>query len=252
MTSKAPATVLALALLLGVLAPTASVRAEQHADPLEKINRPVFRFNDALDRWFLEPIATGYDFVMPNIAQTGINNFFTNLRFPIVLANCLLQGKIDEGATSVGRFVINTTIGVAGFGDPASHLKVPAPDEDFGQTLGRWGLNPGAYLVLPLLGPSDLRDTVGLGVDSVSTVWPFFVNTWVSLGTTGARVVNTRSLYLEEVRDARSQSLDYYSFVRDAYLQRRQSLVSDQVGGSSDKTPASSDDGLYFPDADKE
>ncbi|MBI5506913.1 MAG: VacJ family lipoprotein [Deltaproteobacteria bacterium] len=243
---------LALALGLALLAPISSASAQQHSDPLEAINRPIFRFNDGLDRWVLEPLAIGYDFAMPDRAQTWVDNFLTNLRFPIVLANCVLQGKLEGSASSVVRFVVNSTLGLGGFGDPATRLAIPKPDEDFGQTLGKWGLKPGAYLMLPLLGPSDLRDGVGLGVDGVTRVWPFFVDTWVTMSLTGVQTLNTRSLYLEEVRDARHRSLDYYAFVRDAYLQHRQSLVEDRIGDGGDEGPSPSDDELYFPDPDEE
>lgn len=242
----------ALAVALALAIAPQSVSAQQHSDPLEKINRPIFRFNDGLDRWLLEPLATGYDFVMPDIAQNWVGNFFTNLRFPIVFANCLLQGKFKASGASLGRFVVNSTVGVAGFGDPATRLHIPEPYEDFGQTLGKWGLRPGAYLVLPLLGPSNLRDTVGTGVDSVTRVWPFYVDTWVTTTATGIQLLNTRSLYLDEVRDARSRSLDYYAFVRDAFLQRRQSLIEDRLDNTDAREPASSDDDLYFPDQQQE
>jgi len=244
--------VLAIAIALALAAPLASASAQPESDPLEKINRPIFRFNDGLDRWVLEPVATGYDYVMPERAQTWVENFFTNARFPIVFANCLLQGKLDEAAASVGRFVVNSTVGVGGFGDPATYLKVPAPDEDFGQTLGKWGLRPGAYLMLPLLGPSDLRDGIGMGIDGVTRVWPFFVDTWVPVVTTGFQYLNLRSLYLERIRDSRTQSVDFYVFVRDAYLQRRQSLIDDRIGNTDDRVPSASDNDLYFPDPNKE
>lgn len=249
---------LALAAALVLLPPVPQASAQQQqprrqqqqlpVDPLEKLNRPIFKFNDALDRWVLEPIATGYDKVMPDRAQTWVNNFFTNLRFPIVFANCLLQGKLEESGKSFGRFIVNSTIGVAGFGDPATRFNIDKPNEDFGQTLGKWGLQPGAYLVVPFLGPSDIRDVFGLGVDGPAHVWPFFVDAWVTSTVTGLDAINTRSLYLEEVRDARSRSLDYYTFVRDAYLQRRQSLVDDKVGNATKDKPSSLDDDLYFPD----
>jgi len=198
-------------------------------------------------------VATGYDYVMPDRAKTWVNNFFTNLRFPVIFLNCLLQGKLEETGLSFGRFMVNTTIGIAGFGDPATMFNIAKPDEDFGQTLGKWGLKPGAYLVLPLLGPSDIRDTFALGVDGPAHIWPFFVDEWVTTLTGAVQAINTRSLYLQEVREARTQSLDYYTFVRDAFLQRRQSLVLDRLDNNAGKAPpAPLDDELYFPDPELE
>lgn len=237
------ATLLALATLAG-----ASPARATEVDPWQPMNRGIFRFNDALDRWFLEPVATGYDFVVPDRAQGWVDNFFDNLRFPIVFANCLLQGKVADAGASFGRFMVNSTVGLAGFGDPATKLGVPDPNEDFGQTLGRWGIKPGPYLVLPFLGPSNFRDTIGGGVDAASRVWPWFVPMEVSAGVGALDLVNTRSLYLDTVKDLRAESVDFYAAVRDAYLQRRASLVEDRLGKTEETEHAADEDDLYFPD----
>ena len=156
--------------------------------------------------------------------------------------NNLLQGKVVDSASDVGRFAVNTTVGVAGFFDPATRLGLEQHDEDFGQTLGVWGVPPGPYLVLPLLGPSNPRDTAGLCVDYALSVTPFFVDQYILLGVRVLDAVNERSLILEEVKDAKEASLDYYTFMRDAYFQRRASLISDG------ETNAEFEDELYHPD----
>src|SRR5262249_15410520 len=139
-----------------------------------------------------------------------------------------LQGKGVQGAEVIGRFVINTTIGAGGFLDPASALGLGPQTEDFGQTLGVWGVGPGPYLVLPLLGPSTLRDAPALGVDAATAILPFFIDGWILVGARVVDVVNTRAQFLQEVADAKAASLDYYVFVRNAYLQRRQALIEDR------------------------
>jgi len=202
--------------------------AREH-DPLEPVNRKIFWFNDKVDVWLLEPVATGWDWVAPDQVQRSVSNFFTNLRFPIVTVNNLLQGKLQHSTTDLARFVVNTTIGVAGLFDPATGMGLERHGEDFGQTLGWWGVGPGPYLVLPLLGPSNPRDTVGLVGDYALSVFPFFVSQWILLGTSGVSTVNARSLVLTEVRDARQAAVDYYTLVRNAYVQRRTALVNDSL-----------------------
>jgi phospholipid-binding lipoprotein MlaA len=240
--SKLAALLACSILMLSLAAPAVA----QERDPWAGLNRPIFRFNDGLDRYILEPVARGYDFVTPDVVQGGITNFFANLWFPVVFTNCLLQGKPDQAAQSFGRFFTNTTIGLAGFIDVASYKGVPSPNEDFGQTLGYWGVGTGPYLVLPLWGPSNIRDTGGRFVDSATRVWPYFVPWWVSSGSGVIEIVNTRARYLEQVKDLRESSVDYYAAVRDAYLQRREALVEDRVGTEDKKTPV--DDSLYYPE----
>lgn len=219
-------------------------------DPLQPLNAKIFWFNDKVDTHVLTPVATGWDRVAPRPVRQSISNFFTNLNTPIVAANDVLQGKVKDGAVDVGRFAVNTTVGVLGFLDPATRWGLEQHVEDFGQTLGRWGVPSGPYLVLPFLGPSDARDLLGMGVDSLMTVYPFFVDTWILAGAqAGARAidtVNTRSLILKEVRDAKEAALDYYVFVRSAYLQRRRALVADRAGISPDQQTD-----LYTTEPDK-
>ena len=204
--------------------------AEQRdSDPIESVNRKIFWFNDQVDIYVLEPIATGYDTITPKPVQKSITNFFENLRFPIVASNNLLQGKVKSAASDVARFGVNTTVGVLGFFDPASHWGLEAHDEDFGQTLGFWGVPPGPYLVLPFLGASNPRDAVGLAVDSVAAVYPWFVDLQYTASAYTVRVVNARAQVLKEVAQAKGAALDYYVLVRNAYRQHRQALVNDRA-----------------------
>ena len=210
-------------------------------DPIEGVNRGVFRFNDTLDRWAFEPVARGWHWAIPDPAEQSIEHFFGNLRFPVVLANNLLQGKVEGGAVTLGRFLVNSTVGIGGLFDPASDLGLASHPEDFGQTLGWWGTPPGPYLMLPLLGPSSVRDTGGLVVDYCLSVVPFVVSGWATVGAGIVRSVNGRAQILDEVESAREAALDYYVFVRDAYTQHRHALVHDELG--DDEAPP--EDDLY-------
>lgn len=223
--------------------PEAVPSGRGEADPLEAFNRKIFWFNDKLDTYVLEPVAEGWDYVLPKRAETSIANFFYNLRFPIETLNDLLQGKFKYAGSDVGRFLVNTTLGVAGFFDPATSCGLELHWEDFGQTLGWWGLGPGPYLMLPVLGPSDIRDGAGLIVDTASSVTPFFVDSYIPFAVRTVDVVNTRAQYLDTIRKAKEASFDYYSFVRNAYLQRRVGLIHDE------KQPApESQEDLYYPE----
>jgi phospholipid-binding lipoprotein MlaA len=209
-------------------------------DPWEGMNRAIFGFNEGVDRWFLEPVATGYDFVMPDPVQDAVKRFFRNAGFPVVFVNDLLQGKPVAAAQDLGRFLLNTTAGVGGLFDAAAEAGLPQNDEDFGQTLGVWGVPPGPYLVLPLLGPSSPRDTGGLAVDSATLVYPFFLPWFVNLASTSVNIVNRRSLLLETIREERKAAFDFYVAVRNAHVQRREDQVNDH-----EATPEESDDDLY-------
>jgi len=177
----------------------------------------------------LEPAAKGWDFVLPHPVQRSVSRFFDNLRFPINFLNDGLQGKFKASAVDVARFGINTTIGVVGFLDPAAKWGLERHNEDFGQTLGVWGVPPGPYLVLPLLGPSSPRDALGLGVDYCFSIAPFFVDQWILIAARAVDIVNERSMVLKEVKSAREASFDYYTFVRNAYFQRRRALINDSA-----------------------
>lgn len=226
-------------LLMGVLCCSlgcATARApvpEDNRDPLEGMNRGIFWFNDQVDGYVLEPVAKGWDKIAPDPVKKSTSNFFQNLRFPIVAVNNLLQGKVVDSASDVGRFAVNTTVGILGFFDPASGWGLKQHNEDFGQTLGFWGMPPGPYLVLPFLGPSNPRDTVGLVADSFSVVYAYFIPVWYTLGARAVDVVNSRALVLREVRQIKEASFDYYVAVRNAYNQHRAALVADQAERSA-------------------
>ncbi len=216
-------------------------------DPLEPMNRGIFWFNDQLDRFLLEPVATGWDWVLPDPAQRGIRRFFINLLSPQFVLNDLLQGKFEGAGLATGRFLVNSTAGVLGFMDPANDwLEWKPQDEDFGQSLGWWGTGAGPYLVLPLLGPSDVRDAVGVAVDGATTPLPWLLPWYATLPMGATAAINTRSLHLEDVREAKASALDYYVFVRNAYLDYRENQVHD--GKEPEAAPSRED--LYYPDSD--
>ncbi|HZR80613.1 MAG TPA: VacJ family lipoprotein [Candidatus Binatia bacterium] len=212
-------------------------------DPWEPFNRAIFEFNDGLDHYVLRPVAEGWDTVLPDPVERSLDNFFDNLRFPIRFVNNILQAKVDPAAITLCRFLVNSTFGVAGFLDVASHLDLPAQTGDFGQTLGVWGIPGGPYLVLPVLGPSNPRDTVGIAADSYINIGGFFIDWYYLLGARVVETVNTRALLLEDVDRAREASLDFYVAVRSAYLARRRALIE----GRAEPTPEEEKE-LYFPD----
>jgi len=214
-------------------------------DPLEGVNRKIFWFNDHVDGYVLEAVASGWAKVAPTRVRTCIANFFDNLRFPIVTANDLLQAKPAAAGKDFVRFSLNTSLGFLGFFDPAAGWGLEKQDEDFGQTLGVWGVPGGPYLVLPLLGPSNLRDGAGLCVDYALAVTPFFVDEYILVSAQVVNTVDQRSLVLKEVEEAKRSSFDYYVFVRNAYAQRRNALVED----SQAPTPAATDE-LYHPEGE--
>jgi phospholipid-binding lipoprotein MlaA len=210
-------------------------------DPWEGFNRGIFRFNETVDVYFLRPVAVGWDFVMPDMVQTAIKNIFMNARFPVIFLNDLLQAKPIAASEDLGRFVLNTTVGIGGIWDPAKEFALVGNNEDFGQTLGYWGVPPGPYLVLPLLGPSSPRDAVGLAADSATQTYPYFIAWYISSAITTTNVVNTRARYIEEIDENRRAALDYYSFQRNAYVSYRENLVNDREEDAETST-----DGLYY------
>ena len=219
---------LVAAALLAGLATGCATTGGSPQDPLEPVNRAVFGFNEAVDQALLKPVAQGYRAVLPELVRVGVTNFFSNIEDVWIAANNLLQGKVENGLRDVMRVAINTVIGLGGLIDVASDAGLEKHNEDFGQTLGRWGFGSGPYLVLPILGPSTLRDGIGLlGFDTAADpVWNLdHVPTRNSLYT--GRTINTRANALDASRLLEEAALDKYRFVRDAYLQRRRSLVYD-------------------------
>ncbi|WP_020166665.1 MULTISPECIES: MlaA family lipoprotein [Methylotenera] len=202
-------------------------------DPLEGVNRGIYKFNDVADRAIIKPVAKAYKAVTPSPIRKGFNNFFNNLGSLTTVLNDLLQFKFSNAFTDAGRFVINSTFGLAGFIDVASMDNIPNHKEDFGQTLGHWGVGNGAYLVLPILGPSTVRDAAGFAIDTATSDPITYTH---NIGQVrlhnqirAAQLVDKRTQLLDAGDLVDEASLDPYSFVREAYLQRRASQVADGV-----------------------
>jgi len=196
-------------------------------DRFEKFNRGVYKFNDALDRAALKPAAKGYKKITPQWMRTGISNFFSNLEYPSVAINQFLQGKGKLGFRDTGRFLVNTTLGVAGLFDVATHMGLEKNDEDFGQTLAKWGVGSGPYLTLPFFGPSSLRDAPSRVADYFFGPSAYWDIPWeVQWGQRGLDLVQTRASLL--VLDPTLQrAYDPYAFIRDAWVQQRDFAVFD-------------------------
>jgi len=222
---RALAWLVAPTLLLGCA--STSDREFDPRDPLEPFNRATFRFNMDFDKAFVRPIAAGYRKVTPEPVDRSITNFFNNLADATSAVNNVLQFKMSRAGSDVGRLFINSTIGVLGFIDVASNVGLPSYKEDFGQTLGYWGLDPGAYLVAPLLGPTSMRDAIGRGGDLFTDPLLGLRPHQVRWGLVGVRAIDQRADLLKATEILEGSTLDPYSFVRDAYLQRRQALVYD-------------------------
>ncbi len=198
-------------------------------DPIEPINRAIFSFNNVADKVILEPIAKGYR-KLPSPIQSGISNFLSNLRAPLVVVNQLLQGQGENAVQSTGRFFVNSTVGVFGLIDVAEKIGLEEKEEDFGQTLATWGVGDGFYIVLPLFGPSNLRDTTGMVMTMVTDpINAYAVNegeAWIVPMRTAANAVDQRSKIIDEVNALRDNSLDYYAAVRSSYYQNRNAAIN--------------------------
>jgi len=217
----------ALAALLAAGCASQPNRVADPRDPLEPYNRAVYRFNDDFDKAFMRPLAKGYKAITPEVVDRGITNVFDNIDDVTSLVNNILQFKMSRAANDIGRLIVNSTLGVLGFMDVATNLGLPSYKEDFGQTLGYWGIPPGAYFMLPIFGPSNLRDTVGFAGDLVTD--PFFsIETGkIYWGFATLRIVDFRADRLGAGEILEDAAPDPYVFLRDAYLQRRQNLVYD-------------------------
>jgi len=213
-------------LLLAALSACATVGGNPK-DPFERYNRAMFSFNDSVDKAVVKPVATGYRKVVPQFARTGVTDFFSNAGDVWIGVNNVLQGKIGPGASDFGRFAINTTVGIGGLFDVASKAGLHKHNEDFGQTLGRWGMGSGPYVVLPLFGPSDVRDGLGLAVDMYGNPLRYVNNVPTRNELYGVRLVDQRANLLDASRLMEEAALDPYAYVRSAYLQHRRSLVYD-------------------------
>ena len=200
--------------------------AEPYGDPLAPFNEKMFWFNLRLDKYVLHPVASGYAKTLPQSAREGVGRFFDNVDFLPRFANNLFQLRFQPAVTEVARFGINTTLGMAGLFDVADDWFGLKPnDNDFGLTLGHYGVTPGWYIVLPFLGPSTIRDTIGMAADGAMAPWPYFVAWYVpycvEAGRGAVEAVNYRSLHLDEFEEADRYAIDLYGAVQDGYMQRR-------------------------------
>jgi len=196
------------------------------ADPLSFWNRAMFHFNDKLYFWFLKPVAKGYRVVIPGVIRTGVRNFFSNIFTPIRLTSCVLQGKVKAGGTELTRFVVNSTIGIAGVMDPAKkYLKLDITDEDLGQTLGAYGIGNGFYLVWPFLGPSTLRDSVGMVGDRFLNPITYVKPVEASVAIWSYDKINETSMHIGDYESIKDAAIEPYEAFRDAYIQYRNNKV---------------------------
>lgn len=240
--------VVALGTLAGCTTSSGTTAATEHDepvanDPLEGVNRTIFGLNELLDLLFIGPAAQVYSDVVPPPVRGSIRGVLNNLAAPVVAANQVLQGDLDGALTTAQRFVINTTIGVGGIADIAAMNGLKHRNEDFGQTLGVWGFGEGPYLVLPLLGPSNLRDALGLGVDTLADPMRIYTQARdlnnlddLYIARNGVRIIDRRTDFLEVINDLRRNSIDYYASMRSVYRQRRQNEIAD--AGKAAVTPA--------------
>jgi phospholipid-binding lipoprotein MlaA len=216
-----------IALLGLIVAGCATIEDRDPRDPWEPMNRAVYKFNDVVDEAVAKPVANAYRKALHSEIRARISNFFSNLADPFIGVNNFLQGKPGEGFHDWVRFAFNSTIGLLGIHDVASDMGYEKHNEDFGQTFGRWGAGPGPYLVLPVLGSSTLRDGIGTGLDLYTDPVGEFRPISLRNSLIGTRLVDTRAGLLEASRILEEAALDRYIFQRDAYLQRRRSLIYD-------------------------
>ncbi len=215
-----------LALACGGCASTGARGTSEVNDPFEGANRAIFKFNRTADRFVLRPVASGYHTITPDPLERSIGRFFVNLSSPIVIVSDLLQGKFKQAGADTGRFLLNSTVGLLGFLDVAAHVGLEFHDEDFGQTLGRWGLEQGPYFLVPIFGPYTLRDGVGRILELPFELLNHYDNDDVRRKLVLLYYIDKRTRLLA-VDDALANAFDPYLFVRDAYLQRRRYLVYD-------------------------
>ena len=219
------AVLVGLALLTGACATTD--KSSDPRDPWEGWNRGVQSFNDGLDDYVMKPVAKGYQTVTPKFVDAGVTNFFSNVDDIAVIANDLLQFKLVETGMDTGRFLVNTTAGLAGLVDVASHLDLPKHNEDLDQTLGKWGIPSGPYLVIPLVGPSTPRGVVGLAGDTMSNPINWITPVAIPYGAGTLKTIDMRADRLAESKILDQASVDRYEFIRNAYFQDRDYKIHD-------------------------
>lgn len=219
---------LAAALAAAVVLSTACATTGD-PDPWRPLNEKTHAFNEAVDQAVLEPVAKGWNFAVPGFVRTGVGNFFDNLTLPRTVLNDLLQGKPDQGLRHSVRFLINTTLGIGGVFDPAGENGLEHEPEDFAQTLGHWGVGAGPYLVLPFMGPATVRDLGAFPVDSAANplAWALRGESAIGAGLGGLDLTNSRARVQDELAESRASQLNYYVFLRDAYLQNLEKNVRD-------------------------
>lgn len=236
--------VLALSLAVAATGCATTGEQERNPDPLESVNRKIYAFNDVADRYVVRPVAKGYNTVLPQQLRTGVGNFFDNWTYPVTIVNGLLQGKFRQGAQDATRFLLNTTVGIAGFSDPATPLGFPKHQEDFGLTLARWGAPEGPFLMLPFLGPYTARSATGIFVNvQFNPLLQMQNSSWRSKLGVGW-IVETRAAFVgpdEILRD----TYDPYALWRDFYLQNRAYL---RKAGEKSADDDALDDDAFFED----
>lgn len=226
---------LAAPLILAGLTGCATTSATPNPkDPFEGFNRTMFKFNDKLDEVALKPAAAAYQKVLPSFVQTGIGNFFGNLGDVWTAVNNLLQGNIEKGMSDVGRVALNSTFGLAGLIDIGSEAGMAKHKEDFGQTLGVWGVKPGPYVVLPVFGSYTLRDTIVFPIDFNADPWAYKYPVRLRNVGTAVRLIDRRASLLGASNLIEEAALDRYEFTRDGYMQRRESQIQDGKGPADD------------------
>lgn len=233
-----------LTLALGAATLLSGCAGPNPRDPYEGFNRAMFKFNDTVDQVALKPAATAYRAVLPSFVQTGVDNFFGNLADAWSAVNNLLQGKGEAGMSDVTRVALNTTFGLLGVIDFASQAGLPKHNEDFGQTLGHWGVPSGPYLMLPLFGASTVRDTAALPLDFNGDIWRYKEPIYLRNIGTATRAVDQRANLLDASSLLEDAALDRYQFVRDGFLQRRESKVYDGDPPPHKQPPRDDDDGV--------
>jgi len=243
--SRLPRTALIGLFLLGMAGCTTvprdpAARAEYQAnnDPLEPLNRRLFAFNLSVDRILIKPVAKGYRRILPQRGRDALRHLLDNLNEPLVLANCLLQGRLKSAATASGRFAVNSTVGLAGIVDVATRWKMPKQTGDFGQTLWTWGIAEGPYLIIPVIGPSSPRDGIGRGTDVYLDPLRYIpahadYPTWFTVGRFVADGVDQRERHLDSLDEIERESVDYYAAFRSLYRQNR---AAELRGGNSPTT----------------
>lgn len=241
MTKNNLATILLVAgtsLVLGACSTNSEYREGSMTDPFESSNRTIFAFNKAVDKAVIHPVVKGYRFIVPEPGRKGLRNFLRNLKSPVTLANEVLQGDVDGAGKVVLRAVVNTLVGVGGVFDVAGSEGYEYEQEDFGQTLGAWGVGHGPYLVLPILGPSSARDYAGYIVDSFADPLRWYLFNIDEEGwyyaKVGVEYLDLRESLVDVLEELEKSSIDYYAAVRSTYYQRREALVRDDMSTPDD------------------